>query len=175
MGARAVIDRLAALDLGREDHPLLGRATLTPTAIHSFPSASHTIQSLVRMTYDRRLLPGQDPEPALRAIEDALAGMPPWSVKVRAGALQYPAEISADGPLMRCVREGARRMGLPPPGTFALHGCVDTGLLLRRRCEAAMWGPGDPTMWHTDDEQLPVEALVAAAAGYLGFLLEFSA
>jgi acetylornithine deacetylase len=174
LGARAVMERLAALDLGPQVHPLLGRATLTPTAIHSFPSASHTIQSLVRMTYDRRLLPGQEPERALRAIEHALADMPPWSVKVRAGALQYPAEISADGALMRWAREGARRMGLPPPGTFAMHGCVDTGLLLRRRCEAAMWGPGDPATWHTDDEQLAVEALTSAAAGYLGFLLEFS-
>jgi acetylornithine deacetylase/succinyl-diaminopimelate desuccinylase-like protein len=174
LGARAVMERLAALDLGRADHPLLGGATLTPTAIHSFPGATHTIQSLVRMTYDRRLLPGQDPEPALRAIEDALRGMAPWTVRVRAGALQYPAEISADGALMRCVLAGARRMGLPPPGTFALHGCVDTGILLRRGCEAAMWGPGDPAMWHTDEEQLPVEALLSAAAGYLGFLLEFS-
>jgi len=175
LGARAVMERLAALDLGREEHPLLGRTTLTPTAIHSFPPATHTLQNLVRLTYDRRLLPGQDPQPALRAIEEALADLAPWTVKVRAGALQYPAQISADGPLMRHVRAGARRMGMPEPEPFALHGCVDTGILLRRGCEAAMWGPGDPAMWHTDDEQVPVEALARAAAGYLGFLLEFSA
>jgi acetylornithine deacetylase len=174
MGARAVIERLAALDLGGEAHPLLGRATLTPTAIRSFPEATHTIQSLVRMTYDRRLLPGQDPEPAVRALERALSDMPPWTVKVRAGALQYPAEIRPDGLLMRCARAGARRMGMPEPETFVSHGCVDTGILLRRGCEAAMWGPGDPSMWHTDNEQLPVKALVEGAACYLGFLLEFA-
>lgn len=174
IGARAVIERLAALELGGEAHPLLGQATLTPTAIRSSPEATHTIQSLVRMTYDRRLLPGQDPESAVRAIEEALRDMRPWTVNVRAGALQYPAQIPADGFLMRCARAGARRMGMPQPETFVSHGCVDTGILVRRGCEAAMWGPGDPAMWHTDDEQLPVQALVQGAAGYLGFVLEFS-
>jgi acetylornithine deacetylase len=175
MGARALIERLAALDLGREQHPLLGRATLTPTAIRSFPEATHTIQALVRMTYDRRLLPGQEPEPAIRDIEKALADMPPWTVRVRPGAFQFPAEIPADGRFMRCARAGARRIGLPEPETFVSHGCVDAGLLVRRGCEAAMWGPGEQAMWHTDDEQLPVDALVTAAASYLGFILEFSA
>jgi acetylornithine deacetylase len=174
MGARAVIERLAALDLGGEAHPLLGHATLTPTAVRSYPEATHTLQSLVHLTYDRRLLPGQDPQPAVRAIEEALADMRPWAVKVRAGALQYPAEIRADGLFMRCARAGVRRMGMPELETFVSHGCVDTGILVRRGCEAAMWGPGDPAMWHTDEEQLPVEALVHGAAGYLGFLLESS-
>lgn len=171
-GARAVIDRLDALDLGNEEHPLLGRATLTPTAIRSFPQATHTLQNLVQMTYDRRLLPGQDPDLAVIAIQRALADMPPWSVSVRAGAIQYPAELPTDSAFLCAARAGSLRMGLPAPDTFVSHGCVDAGLFVRRGAEAAMWGPGDQAMWHTDEESLPIRALVEGAAAYLGFILE---
>ena len=147
-GARAVMDRLSALDLGPQEHPSLGRPTLTATAVRSFPEATHTIQNLVRLTYDRRLLPGQDPQTALEAIGKAVSHLPPWQVSVRGGALQYPAEIPHDGMFMRCARAGNRRMGLGAPGTFASHGCVDAGLLVRHGCEAAMWGPGEDSMWH---------------------------
>jgi len=173
LGAQAVIERLAALDLGTDEHPLLGRATLTPTSIRSYPEATHTIQDLAKLTFDRRLLPGQDPAAALRQIEQALADMPPWTIGVRAGAFQFPAEIPADGLFMRCARAGRRRMDLGEPETFASHGCVDAGLLVRNGWEAAMWGPGDQAMWHTDEERLPVRTLVEGAAGYLGFLLAF--
>lgn len=180
VGAQAVLARLAALDIGDDEHPLLGRATLTPTAIRSYPEATHTIQDRVALTFDRRLLPGQDPLQALHQIEQALAGMPAWAenlpanaLQVRAGAFQHPAEIPVDGLFMRCARAGFARMGLADPGTFASHGCVDAGLLVLKGCEASMWGPGEQGMWHTDEERLPVSALVQGAAAYLGFLLAF--
>jgi len=180
VGAQAVLARLAALDLGEDEHPLLGRATLTPTSIRSYPEATHTIQDRVALTFDRRLLPGQDPLQALRQIEQALAAMPAWgqdlppnALQARAGAFQHPAEIPVDGLFMRCARAGLARMGLPVPGTFASHGCVDAGLLVLKGCEASMWGPGEQSMWHTEEERLPVSALVQGAAAYLGFLLAF--
>ena len=172
-GAHAVIERLGRLDLGPQSYPLLGKPTLTPTAIRSWPEATHTIQDRVAMTWDRRLLPGQDPEPALRAIAQALQDLGPWSIEVHAGALQFPAELPADGAFLRCAREGSRRMGLAEPQTFVSHGCVDSGLFARRGCEAAMWGPGEQAMWHTDEERLPVSALKQSAAAYLGFLQAF--
>jgi len=171
-GARVVMDRLAALDLGPKRHPLLGAATLSATGIRSFPEATHTIQDHVRLTYDRRLLPGDDAGEALAQVEAALRGIEPWTVEVHAGVLQYPAEMHADGAFMRAMRAGCARMGIAEPETFASHGCVDAGLLARLGCEAAMWGPGDQAMWHTADEQLPVHELVSGAAGYLGLLLE---
>ena len=170
-GARAVMDRLAALDLGPKRHPLLGAATLAVTGIRSFPEATHTIQDHVRLTFDRRLLPGDDAGAALEQIRAALQGLEPWQVEVHAGVLQYPAEMHADGAFMQAVRAGCARLGVPEPERFASHGCVDAGLLARLGCEAAMWGPGDQALWHTADEQLPVRELVSGAAGYLGLLL----
>jgi acetylornithine deacetylase len=173
-GARVVMECLEQLDLGSNRHALLGRATLTPTAIRSFPEATHTIQDHVRLTYDRRLLPGDDPDAALAQIQAAVGDIAPWHVEANAGALQYPAELPEDGAFMHSLRAGCVRMGLPVPQTFASHGCVDAGLLSRLGSEAAMWGPGEQSMWHTADERLPVQDLANAAAGYLGVLLAFT-
>jgi acetylornithine deacetylase len=173
-GARAVMDRLATLDLGPKRHPMLGAATLNPTGIRSLPESTHTIQDYVRLTYDRRLLPGDDAGEALAQIAAALEGIEPWTVEVQPGVLQHPAEMHAEGAFMRAVRVGCARIGISEPEVFASHGCVDAGLLTRLGCEAAMWGPGDQAMWHTADEQLPVDELMAGAAGYLGLLLASS-
>ena len=56
-GARRVLERVMAVDVGGSKHPGLGQATLTPTAVRSWPEATHTVQDEVRLIFDRRLLP----------------------------------------------------------------------------------------------------------------------
>lgn len=170
-GARAVLDRLAAIDLGSHRHPGLGAASLTSTSIESWPKATHTIQDRVRLTLDRRLLPGDDVEEAFRTIaEAARAAEGPWSIDVRRGAYMHPCEIPAEGRLMYHARRGHAAAGLPAPATFWSHAALDAGYLGVRGCEAAMWGPGRVEQFHTDEEQLLVDELVAGANAYLGFL-----
>ena len=67
-GARRVLDRVMAVDVGANKHPGLGQATLTPTAVRSWPEATHTVQDEVRLVFDRRLLPGDDPQAAITAV-----------------------------------------------------------------------------------------------------------
>jgi acetylornithine deacetylase len=173
-GARRVLDRLDALDLGGRRHPELGTATLTPTSMRSWPDATHTLQDEVRLVLDRRLLPGEDPEAAFAAIAaTANAIGEPWQVTVERGPFMYPAEIAPDGVLMRTVAAGCRRMGLEPPGTFYSHGALDAGLFCARGSEAAMWGPGAVAQWHSDDERIAVDYLVTGAASYLGLIEEY--
>src|SRR5437867_8111854 len=45
-----------------KSHSVLGQPTLVPTAIESFPKDGHTIQSKCVLTFDRRLIPGEEPE-----------------------------------------------------------------------------------------------------------------
>jgi len=73
-GARKVLERIDRLALGRE-HPGLGKATLTVTQIKSAPEISHTVPDTCRITLDRRLLPGDDPDIALEEIRNALADL----------------------------------------------------------------------------------------------------
>ena len=169
-GARRALDRVLAINVAAKKHPELGEATLTPTAIRSWPEATHTVQDGVRLTFDRRLLPGDDPHAAFRAIAAAADIGEPWSVKAELGPIMYPAEIAPDGPFMRAAVEGCRRMGLDPPGTFHSHGALDAGYFCFRGAEGAMWGPGAVEQWHSDDERIGVSDLVTGAIAYRGMV-----
>ncbi|MDB5598637.1 MAG: Acetylornithine deacetylase/Succinyl-diaminopimelate desuccinylase [Xanthobacteraceae bacterium] len=170
-GARAVLDYLAVLPVGRDAHPHLGRATLTSTHIESRPLATHTIQNEVRLTFDRRLLPGQDPERAFAQVEQAVESIGgPWSISIHRGAYMYPCEISMDGPLFQTIAAARGRVGLPPPPTLYSHGALDAGFLLTRGCESAMWGPGRMEQFHADEECLLVSELAAGAEDYLSLI-----
>ena len=169
-GARKALDRILSLDVGERTHPGLGRATLTATAIRSWPEATHTVQDEVRMTFDRRLLPGDDAESAFEAIARAADIGPPWRVEVRRGPYMRPAEIPEDGALARAADEGRRRRGLPAPERFHASFALDAGLFAERGAEAAMWGPGDPGLWHGDAESVGLEELREASEGYRGLI-----
>jgi len=169
-GATKVMQRLQGLDLGDDEHPALGRATLTPTAIRSFPEATHTVQSEVRLVYDRRLLPGQQVEMALAQVKDAIGDIAPCTVEVERGAFMYPGEVEEKCSLIDHIKNGFSRAGLEVPGIFYSHGCLDAGYLLHKGCEATMWGPGQMNLWHSDNEFLLVEDLIKGADAYFGFI-----
>jgi acetylornithine deacetylase len=172
-GARRVLDRVMAVDVGGSKHPGLGQATLTPTALRSWPEATHTVQDEVRLVFDRRLLPGDDPQAAFAAVAAAADIGAPWSVKTEFGPFMYPAEIATDGVLMRAAIAGCARMGLPAPPTFFSHGALDAGYFCHLGGESAMWGPGAIEQWHSDDERIAVTDLVDGATSYLGLIEEY--
>jgi acetylornithine deacetylase/succinyl-diaminopimelate desuccinylase-like protein len=172
-GARRVLDRVMAVDVVANKHPGLGQATLTPTAVRSWPEATHTVQDEVRLVFDRRLLPGDDPQAAFAAIAAAADIGDPWQVKTEFGPFMYPAEIAPDGPFMRAVNGGCRRMGLSPPPTFHSHGALDAGFFCFKGGESAMWGPGAIEQWHSEDERIAVADLIAGAVAYLGMIEDY--
>ena len=169
-GATEVMQRLQGLDIGNAEHPALGRATLTPTAIRSFPEATHTVQSKVRLVYDRRLLPGQQVEMALAQVKNAIGDIAPCTVEVERGAFMYPGEIEENCSLINHIKEGFSRAGIEVPGIFYSHGCLDAGYLIHKGCEATMWGPGQMYLWHSDNEILLVKDLIKGADAYFGFI-----
>jgi acetylornithine deacetylase len=172
-GARCVLDRVMAVDVGGSRHAGLGEATLTPTALRSWPEATHTVQDEVRLVFDRRLLPGDDPQAAFAAIAAAADIGDPWLVKTEFGPFMYPAEIVSDGIMMRAVSDGCGRVGLPPPPTFHSHGALDAGYFCFKGGEATMWGPGAMEQWHSDDERIAVPDLIDGAASYFGLIEEY--
>lgn len=167
-GAQQVLERVLSLDVSKAEHAGLGKSTLTATSIRSWPEATHTVQDEVKIVFDRRLLPGEDRDAAFRAIAEAANIGAPWVVETTLGPSMYPAEIDPQGPLATAVRKGCEAEGVPPPATFYSSGALDAGLFHVRGAEAAMWGPGDQALWHTENESIGVDELVAGAKGYLG-------
>ncbi|MDP9130161.1 MAG: M20/M25/M40 family metallo-hydrolase, partial [Candidatus Binatota bacterium] len=140
-GARKVLERLDRLNLGPE-HSGLGKATLTVTQIKSAPDIRHTVPDTCRITLDRRLLPGNDPDAALRGIQDAVADLPPWSVEVTRGAFMYPSEVGADCAIASAVRFAGRALKGQDGGVFYSPAALDAGYLNQRGIESIMFGPG---------------------------------
>lgn len=165
-GARKILDRLERLDLGVKAHPAFGPATLTPTAIESSPRATHTVPEAVRITFDRRLLPGEDPEVAFRRIQEAVCIEPPWRVEVVRGPVMYPNEIALDGAFHSKLRSAFERAGHMKCENFYCNFALDAGYFSRRGIESAMLGPGEVDQFHSSEEQVLVSDLVAMSDVY---------
>ena len=121
-GARVVLDRLADLPLGNDAHPQLGQATLTSTHIASGPLATHTIQNEVKLIFDRRLLPGQDPAVAFAQVDRrSPRSTDPGESSAQRGAYMYACEITTGGPLFKTITE-ARGVGRRRPRRFTAMG-----------------------------------------------------
>jgi acetylornithine deacetylase len=171
-GAARVLAQLEDLDLAVAPHPTFGAATLTATAIDSAPKATHTVPDTVRLTFDRRLLPGEDPQAAFDAIRGAIALAPPWSLDCRRGPIMYPNEITLDGPLFDALRAAFARAGLAAPEPFYCNFALDAGYFARKGIEAVMLGPGNVDQFHSNEESVLISDLVDMAKAYHGLMQE---
>ena len=99
--------------------------------MRSWPEATHTVQDEVRLVFDRRLLPGDDPQAAFAADREAADIGEPWQVKTEFGPFMYPGRDRARRRIhARRQRRLPSAWGLPPPPTFHSHGALDAGYLL---------------------------------------------
>jgi acetylornithine deacetylase len=159
IGAQRVLQSMGQCKLDVPDHPQFGPATLTPTAIESAPKATHTVPDTVQITFDRRLLPGEDPQAAYDAIRKAVTLEAPWAVECRLGPVMYPNEVSNDGPLMTKLRAAFADAGQPPPELFYCNFALDAGYLARLGIEAVMLGPGEVDQFHSNEESVLISDL----------------
>lgn len=165
-GVRLALEKAEALGATLGADAVLGPATLTCTAIRTAPDATHTVQSEARLTFDRRLLPGEDPDTVLAGLRASLALPPPLGMVLERGAYMLGCRIAADAPFVRLIEDAMAADGLPPPGTYHSGGALDAGYLGHRGIAGVMWGPGDPDMFHTDEERVRVADLITAARAY---------
>lgn len=179
-GAQAV---LAALERGfvpPAPHPQLGPGTLTVTGLRSGPVASHTVQDMVEIALDRRLLPGELPEDAVRAIADLIApldGMAdpvsgqPLGVACMPGPAMHPSLIAPDAPLVRAVGHSFEAVTGKPLEMMYASNAFDQGYLNRHGISAATWGPGESAFAHTSDDLASVRRVTQAAQIYAHLML----
>jgi acetylornithine deacetylase len=129
------------------------------------------VPDTVRITFDRRLLPGEDPATAFAAVARAIAVEKtsvekPWTVECRQGPMMYPNEIALDGVLfshLRAAFAGAER-GEPQP--LYCNFALDAGYFARKGIEAVMLGPGEVDQFHSSEEHVLIADLVGMAHVY---------
>ncbi len=164
-GAMKVLERLKPLMPYPEtkSHPELGKVSLTPNAIESFPKATHTIQSECRIMFDRRLLPGDDPKKAIQQMKDAIGTVEPYEIEVQPRDFMYPSEVAKNAEVVGALENGIRSMlGYEPRFSFSTA-ANDTGLFNFRGIQAINYGSRDIRFQHTDHDLVAVNNVFNAA------------
>jgi acetylornithine deacetylase/succinyl-diaminopimelate desuccinylase-like protein len=164
-GAMKVLDKLKSLMPYPEakSHPELGKVSLTPNAIESFPKATHTIQSECRIMFDRRLLPGDDPGKAIKQMKDAIGTIEPFEIKIEPRDFMYPSEVGKDAEGVGALEHAIRSMlGYEPQFSFSTA-ANDTGLFNFRGIQAINYGARDIRFQHTDHDLVSVGSVFNAA------------
>ena len=164
-GAMKVLEKLKPLMPCPSDraHPELGKVSLTPTSVESFPKATHTIQSECRMVFDRRLLPGDDPAEAIQQLETAIGNLDPFKVEVQKKDSMYPSEVSKEADVVKSLSRAIQVMlGREPKFSYSTA-ANDTGLLNARGIQAINYGSRDIRFQHTDHDLVSVNSVFEAA------------
>lgn len=170
-------------------HPLLGPALQTLTDIISEPYPSYSVvPSRCRVTYDRRLLPGETPQSVLALIlaHPALGGVEfnaeiaqgehvTYTGITLRGEKFFPAwELPEDHPLIRTAQEALATVNLPGE-TGAYRFCTNAAYSAGMAAIPTLgFGPGREEDAHTTDECLPLSELQDAARGYQALIEKIS-
>ena len=164
-GAMKVLEKLKPLMPYPEDkaHLELGKVSLTPNAIESFPKATHTIQSECRIMFDRRLLPGDDPRKAIQQMQDAIGIIEPFEIEIQPRDFMYPSEVEKGAEVVQALDHAIRAMlGQQPSYSFSTA-ANDTGLFNFRGIQAINYGSRDIRFQHTDHDLVSVHSVFNAA------------
>jgi len=168
-GAVKVLEKLGPLMPYPEDktHPELGRVSLTPTAIESYPKATHTIPSECHIKMDRRLLPGDDADEAVRQLSAAIGRIDPYEVVLEKEEFMYPCEVGKDAAVVVALARAIKTMlGRDPEYSFSTA-ANDTGLLNVKGIESVNYGSRAVRFQHTDSDLVSIKSVVEAAKVYM--------
>ncbi|HEY3304299.1 MAG TPA: M20/M25/M40 family metallo-hydrolase [Candidatus Binatia bacterium] len=164
-GAVKVLEKLRPLMPypSERTHPELGKVSLTTTAIESFPKATHTIQSECRIIFDRRLLPGDDPDEAIQQIKTAIGAVEPFAVEVHRKDFMYPSEVAKDAECVLALTQ-AIQVTLGRDANYSYSTAAnDTGFLNAKGMQAVNYGSRYIRFQHTDHDLVPVQSVFEAA------------
>lgn len=189
LGRNAVLDMMkviAAIDtLSLPSDDLMGPAILALTDIISDPYPGYSvIPSLCKVTYDRRLLPGETPEDVLQAIRAlpavqdiqleatiAVGAHLAYTGKTLHSPKFFPAWVFPESDwYVQQALAGLQQVGLRPQMSayrFCTNGAYSAGIA---GVPTVGFGPATEGDAHVVDERLKLDDLFGAARGYHGIL-----
>lgn len=155
--------------VSKTEHPLLGSASSTVTGI-SGGTAVNVVPGSCTVRIDRRLLPGDTPQSAQAAYEEAVARAQAACPELRADVqlLQgvVAAETKSDALIGCAIRAAGEVLGHPVVAEGFTASCDMTYLVHEGGIPTLILGPGDLAYAHQYNERVPVEQLYQAAEIY---------
>jgi acetylornithine deacetylase/succinyl-diaminopimelate desuccinylase-like protein len=156
-----VINRVRAMRFSGE-HPLVGGRHAVVYQVAYAPLAPHTLPDTARISVDRRLLPGDDPDSAVEEVRQAIADLSPYEVAVERGTYMLPAVINSDAPIVQRLQAAHEAVLGGFARTYYSQGTYDAGGPCSRGVPAIMFGAsaGD---WPLGIDFVPLSQAVAEA------------
>jgi acetylornithine deacetylase len=160
----AELDRLEQTRDAGPTHPLLGRGSLHASKIDGGVGMS-TYPELCNLAIERRTIPGEQVEKAMREITDACARVksdrPEFDARVTLSTAQLPSDVPVDAPIVRRLVGALEREGFPVR-IEGLSAWTDAALLNEAGIPTVCFGPGDITLAHAAEEFVPVDDIERA-------------
>jgi acetylornithine deacetylase len=164
----AELDRLEREELVRHTHPLLGHASLHASSV-SGGSGWSTYPDRCVVEVERRTVPGETPDDAVREMEAALARVAKGTAgvigRVRHVFSQLPSDVATDAPIVRSLTSALQSCG-EAPTVEGLSAWTDAALLNAAGIPAICFGPGDISLAHSATEWV-MESEIARATAVL--------
>jgi acetylornithine deacetylase len=121
-----------------------------------------TYPEACELAIERRTLPGESAEKAMREITDACdrvkATHPGFDARVTLSTAQLPSDVPADAPIVKRLRGALERENMPVK-IEGLSAWTDAALLNEAGIPAICFGPGDIALAHAAEEFVPVEEI----------------
>jgi acetylornithine deacetylase/succinyl-diaminopimelate desuccinylase-like protein len=172
--AAALIGALGAIRLtARDDRFEPPVPTLTLTRIQADGGGRNVVPDRVELGVDRRLLPGEDPESAVAAIERVVgaAVRPPFVARTSVVRRWPPYAIDGGRPVALAAAAAVRAAGREP--ALGMDSAAnDSSWLDAAGIDTVLLGPGDPPQAHATDEHVDPAEVVAAVEIYARLMAE---
>jgi succinyl-diaminopimelate desuccinylase len=148
------------------------RSTLSFDTIHG-GVAPNIVPDRCTVTFNRRLLPGEDLETARRELLAPLDGL---EYDSRETYSTEPTLVSEDEPVVQAACRAVRALGLEPRLLISA-GSDDQRFVVHRAgiANSLVYGPGTTALSHVSDERISVEDLVLGTKGLALILAELLA
>ena len=157
----AELDQLENTRESGPRHRLLGRGSLHASKIRGGVGMS-TYPEECELAIERRTLPGESAEQAMREITDACdrvrAKHPDFDARVTLSTSQLPSDVPPDAPIVKRLRGAIERDNVPVR-IEGLSAWTDAALLNEAGIPAICFGPGDIALAHAAEEFVPVEEI----------------
>lgn len=161
-GAMRIVDRLRGLEWA-EPHPQLGARQAVVYKVDFEPKAPHTLPGVARLTVDRRVLPGEQPEVMVDEVRDAIGDLAPYTVDVRPGVGMLAAWVDRENPGVRALQRAVATVRGREAREIHKRGCFDAGGMCARGIPAVMFGAGGEGDWPTGTDFVAVADVEAEA------------
>jgi len=165
------LEAYAKRGVGRETHPMLGKATLSVGVIRGGEYAN-VVPDYCEIQVDRRLLPGEEGRRAIADVRNYLVDAinEELGLEISAPDILVPGlSLSADDPLVHAVGARAREVTGKSP-LDGMSGTTHAGQFVERGIPALVFGPGKMGQAHTATEELDLTQVEQAARIYEGLM-----